>query len=181
MFGKFFASAFTGSMRGAGSDVFAVWSYIVSHTINSRVELHPADLAGRIGMSIEDVNTVLEYLQKPDPNSRSKANEGRRMVKEGEYCYWIPNHQAYRDIKDSEDLRLYNANAQRKHRSMVKKPMIDLTPEERALFEKSSNREYRKRRKRIEHDGACDGAAEAINRGLQEAKNSVVDANGGEP
>lgn len=120
MFGKFFASAFEGSMYGAGSGVFALWAYVISHTVNSRVEINPMAVAPKIGMAVEEVNRALEYLQREDPRSRSKEFGGRRMVKEGEFAYYIPNHRAYLLIKKSEDLRRYNARKQQEHRAKKK-------------------------------------------------------------
>ncbi len=121
MFGKFFASAFEGSMYGAGADVFAVWSYVISHTVNSRVEINPVAVAPKIGMTVDRVEKALEYLCAPDLKSRSKEYDGSRMVKEGEYAYLIPNHRAYLLIKSSQDLREYNARKQREHRERKKK------------------------------------------------------------
>lgn len=124
MFGKFFASAFEGSMYGAGPEVFALWGYVISHTVNSRVEINPEAVAPKIGMPVSELDNALEYLCKPDPKSRSKLNEGRRMVKEGEFSYFIPNHRAYLMIKKSEDLRKYNARKQREYRAKKSKPKV---------------------------------------------------------
>lgn len=117
MYGKFFATAFEGSMYGAGPDVFALWGYVISHTVNSRVEINPVAVAPKIGMPVKDLEKALEYLGKDDPKSRSKLNGGKRMVKEGEYSYFIPNHRTYLMIKKSEDLRVYNARKQREYRA----------------------------------------------------------------
>lgn len=116
MYGKFFASAFEGSMYGAGPEVFSIWSYVISHTVNSRVEINPIAVAPKIGMPVEAVKKALEFLEKKDPDSRSKDCEGRRMVKEGQFSYFIPNHRVYLMIKKPEDLRKYNAQKKRESR-----------------------------------------------------------------
>ncbi len=108
MFGKFFASAFTGSMFGAGPDVFAVWGYVIAHTVNSQVELNPRPIAAAIGMSEERVSAAIELLCAPDTRSRNKDHEGRRLIREGEYAYFVPSHERYRAIRDENDRREYN-------------------------------------------------------------------------
>lgn len=120
MYGKFFASTFEGSMYGAGPGVFALWAYVISHTVNSRVEVNPVAVAPKLGMTVEEVGLALAYLEAPDPRSRSKTHDGRRMVREGEYAFFIPNHRIYLTIKNSEDLREYNARKQREYRARRK-------------------------------------------------------------
>lgn len=133
MFGKFFASTFEGSMYGAGADVFALWAYVISHTVNSRVEINPVAVAPKIGISVDRIEKALEFLQAPDPRSRSKEHEGRRMVKEGEYAFYIPNHRTYLNIRSSEDLRKYNARKQREHRARVSKKASVSEPGEMSI------------------------------------------------
>ncbi|HEX9239228.1 MAG TPA: hypothetical protein VF910_01060 [Candidatus Bathyarchaeia archaeon] len=108
MFGKFFASTFTGSMVGAGPEMFAVWGYVVANTVASQVELNPRHLASLIGMTPEAVIKCIERLCGPDPESRSKKANGRRLIREGEFAYFVPNHEAYRAVRDEQDRREYN-------------------------------------------------------------------------
>lgn len=108
MFGKFFASTFTGSMVGAGPEMFAVWGYVVANTVGSQVELNPRHLASLIGMTPDAVAKCIERLCEPDPHSRSKKHNGRRLIREGEFAYFVPNHEAYRAVRDEHDRREYN-------------------------------------------------------------------------
>ena len=54
MYGKFFSCTFTGSMYGAGSDVFAVWGHMIANTVESVVELKM--LAPMLGTSLEGIS-----------------------------------------------------------------------------------------------------------------------------
>lgn len=117
MYGKFFSSTFTGSMIGAGPDVFAVWGYVIANTVGSQVELNPRLLAPLIGTTPERIAAAIDFLTQPDAESRSKTAEGRRLIKEGEYAYHVPNSEAYRAIKDENDRREYNRLAQQKSRA----------------------------------------------------------------
>jgi hypothetical protein len=118
MFGKFFASTFSGSMYGAGAAVFAVWGYIIANAgRDSLVELNPAMLANTLGCPLSDVSAAIEYLSSPDPGSRSKADEGRRIVREGQFQYRVVNHATYRSIRCDEDRKEYNRLAKQRERN----------------------------------------------------------------
>lgn len=124
MYGKYFKSTFTGSMVGAGPDVFAIWGYVVANTVQGKVELNPILLAAIIGMPIDRVQKALDYLQSPDPKSRSKEHDGRRLLKEGEYQYCIPNFFTYHNITNNAELREYNRTKQAEHREKTR-PLTD--------------------------------------------------------
>ena len=101
MFGKVFASCFTGSMSGSGSDMFAVWAYILANANkDGSIELNPKIMAVAIGMPEASVQKVLTKLQQPDPNSRCKDEDGKRLIKSGEFFYEIVNYVTYRDIQN---------------------------------------------------------------------------------
>jgi hypothetical protein len=108
VYGKFFSSTFTGSMMAAGSDVFAVWSYAISHAYKAHVELNPKLLAAVIGSTPEKMQTAIDFLCSDDPASRSKEHNGKRLVRDGEFQYFLPNHEKYRNIVNEDERRQYN-------------------------------------------------------------------------
>lgn len=108
MYGKFFASAFTGSMFGSGPEVFSTWAYVIANTRrDSHVELNIRLMAVAIGCSEDSVKKAIAFLCNPDPGSRSKELEGKRLLKVGEYLYEVVNHQKYREIRNEDDRREY--------------------------------------------------------------------------
>lgn len=107
MFGKFFASTFTGSMVGAGPDVFAVWGYVIANCVDSQIEINPRYLAPILGCDIELVKAAVEYLCKPDEESRNKDNNGARLVYQTGFTYIVPSHRIYRNILNEDDRRDY--------------------------------------------------------------------------
>jgi hypothetical protein len=117
MYGKLFTSTFTGSMFGAGADVFAVWAYVVAHTVESSVELNPKVLAATLGMDADRVRTAIEWLSQPDTESRNPAEGGRRIIHEGGFQYRVVSHTLYRSLKSEVDRREYNREAKRKSRA----------------------------------------------------------------
>lgn len=95
-------------MMGAGPDVFAVWAYALANTGSThQVELNPKLLCAVIGCRIERIEAAIEFLCAPDVKSKSKIEEGRRLVKVGEFEYFVPNHEAYTKIKDENGRRQY--------------------------------------------------------------------------
>lgn len=118
-FGKFYAKTFTGSMMGAGSHVIALMAYAVSHAKppDGEVEINPALAAYQIGDSVERIEQALAYLQAADPQSRSKGEEGRRLVRMGEYRYRLVNWLAHREGTDVEAQHRYWRKKQAEYRS----------------------------------------------------------------
>ena len=125
MYGKIFASTFGGSMYGAGPEAFAVWGYVIANTVNSRVELNPRPLAGIIGTTPAKIEEAIEFLCRPDPESRNPAYEGRRLVREGQFQFLVVSHEIYRAIRSEDERRAYNAQKMREHRERVKRNVID--------------------------------------------------------
>jgi len=121
MFGKWFASTYTGSMLGAGSDVFAVWSWVVANAgPKGELEINPALLAAMIGEPVERIEKAVEFLCAPDPKSRSTEEEGRRIVHEGAFSYRVVNHAKYRAARSEEARRAQNREAKRRQRERSK-------------------------------------------------------------
>jgi hypothetical protein len=124
-FGKLFRISFDGSMNGAGPDVFVVWMYVIARTTNSRVHLNPVSVATTVGkMTPDRVTEAIAYLCAPDPWSKNKAHEGRRLLSEGEDVYWVVSHTIYRNAKNEDDLRNYNKLKQREHRAKLKRSKL---------------------------------------------------------
>lgn len=113
---------FDGSMQGAGAARLITWTYMISNADNTGfLEVNPAIVAFKIGCTKGEVEEALEYLMAPDPNSRSKANEGRRIIREGQFGYSLVNYQLYRNIANKRDRREYQKDWTRK--KAVKKKM----------------------------------------------------------
>ena len=115
---------YEGSMIGAGMHVFAVWNYIITKARGGAVEINPKLLAFTLGGTEQQVRDALEFLSSPDPESRSKLEEGRRIVREGEFQYRLVNWEYYQRIKTAEDKREYNRVKQAEYRALKKKLKI---------------------------------------------------------
>lgn len=146
MYGKHFESMYEGSMYGAGLAVFAVWGYVISHMREGCVELNSKKLSDTLGGSIKDIDSAIEYLQSPDSKSRNKAHNGRRLIKQGEYQYFVPSWEFYHNIRKAEERREYNRIMQREHRSRkkIKPPSAEYLDREQRYAEADGNGEVSK-------------------------------------
>lgn len=117
MYGKHFESMYEGSMYGAGIAVFAVWGYVIAHTRNSRVEINPKALANILGATQLEIEGALDVLTSPDPESRHKEHEGRRLLREGQYQYFVPSWNIYQQIRNETERREYNRQKKAEERA----------------------------------------------------------------
>lgn len=127
MFGKQFASMYTGSMFGQPALVFAVMGYVIANQRpgpdgECRVELNPLLLAPMFSAHPSDVVTAIGTLEAPDAISRSAEHDGRRLIRErgeimGPAQYLVVNGAKYRAIRNEADRREYMREYMRKYRA----------------------------------------------------------------
>lgn len=110
-------------MRGAGSAFFAVWGYVISHMKPNRsgggttVELNEELVAFLIGEEVEVVREQIGKMCAPDVRSRTKDEEGRKLVKLSEFNYRVVNGDYYRKIRNEDERREYQRVKQLEYRS----------------------------------------------------------------
>lgn len=110
MFGKIFESMYRGSLVGQGALTFAVWGYVIANQrpdreVGSQVELNPKLLAAILGEEEGEVARTVQRLCEPDPESRSKEEDGRRLIRLGQYAYKVVNGTKYRWMANEEARR----------------------------------------------------------------------------
>jgi hypothetical protein len=74
------------------------------------VEASVPGLADMARVSDDECRRALTVLSSPDPDSRTKDNEGRR-IEEVPGGWWILNYEYYRDKQTAEDIREKNRHA----------------------------------------------------------------------
>lgn len=75
-------------------------------------------IARRINIPLEEFQLCVEALMRPDPNSNSEEEEGRRLVRStGERGYRIVNYLTYRNFRDEEHRRDYMRGYMKDYRS----------------------------------------------------------------
>lgn len=120
-YGKIFDSLYTGSMVGAGINVFAVWSYVIANAKPPGIiELNPRLLAATFGCDVASVTDAIEKLCAPDPESRTKEHDGRRLLAEGQFLYRIPTWAKYNQIRNEVERREKNREYAKAYRERQK-------------------------------------------------------------
>lgn len=117
MYGKSFSSKYSGSMVGKGFAIFAIWDYVIANMkpdkeIGAQLELNPILLAATFGEKQELIEKAIRALCAPDPDSRTKTEQGRRLVKMGQFCYRVVNGKKYMEIRTQEELQSANRERQ---------------------------------------------------------------------
>ena len=108
---------YSGSMYGAGPVFFSVMGYIIGNTRNSRLEINPKILADTIGTTPEAIQEVLDKMLAPDPKSRNKEHEGRKLIQEGEFQYFVTGWCKYQAIRNEDQRKESNRIAQANSRA----------------------------------------------------------------
>jgi len=122
MYGKIYESTFTGSMVGTGTNVFAVWRYVIANTKpDNQVELNPRILSAILGTTDAEVASAIDFLCSPDSRSRSKEFKGRRLIKRAEFLYFVPQADKYRGIPNERERRQYFRDKKREQRERLRR------------------------------------------------------------
>lgn len=120
MYGKIFATIFTGSMRGQSDLQLVFINMIATCDEDGVVDKVPRAIAEETGLPIERVNAAIKELSSPDEMSRSQEHQGRRIVLIDPNRTWgwqIVNYATYRAITTREKRREYRRLYMSEYRS----------------------------------------------------------------
>lgn len=125
MYVKLFTSIYQGTLRG-NSHGLLVFTNILAHCDKAGIaDIHPRAIAEEVGLTVEQVRTAIDELEAPDPESRSPEEDGRRLIRTDEHRAWgwlVVNYAKYRAIRNEDDRREQNREAQARWRNKHSKP-----------------------------------------------------------
>lgn len=112
MYGKIFCQIYEGTLasRGPWEALVTFQQLIVLANKHGEVDMTPEALAARTTIPLEIIKTGLTALEKDDPESRSAAENGKRIVRLDSHRSWgwrIVNYEHYRNLRSQEDRREY--------------------------------------------------------------------------
>lgn len=123
MYVKLFSSIYQGTLRG-NSNGLLVFTNLLAHADRDGVaDIHPRAVSEETGLDVESVKVALLMLESPDDESRSPEEQGRRIIRIDEHRAWgwqIVNYAKYREIRNEEDRREQNREAQQRWRDKKK-------------------------------------------------------------
>lgn len=118
-----FSGILESSVWGKQTDpeVKVLWITLLAlKDIHGHVRASIPGLAMFTGLEIDQVMKALKVLEGPDPMSRTKAYEGRRLIPiNGEHGWKVVNHEKYRDMVSKKMKLERDRKAQAKHREKV--------------------------------------------------------------
>lgn len=104
---KLFSSIVTSTIWREGKDTKIMWvTMLALADKDGIVEGSVPGLADMARLTVEEARTAIEILSAPDPDSRSKVEDGRRIIPiDGGWM--LVNHAKYRDLMSVEERREY--------------------------------------------------------------------------
>ena len=150
MYGKIFASMFKGSLYGRWEAIVTFTVMIVLADQEGEVDMTPEALAAGTSIPLDIIRRGIEYLEAPDPQSRTPDEEGRRIIRVSDSRDWgwrITNYAHYRAIRTAEERREYFKQHKRKQRAKAKKgpPVSTESPQSPPIAVSSREKEKEER------------------------------------
>ncbi len=102
MYGKIFESIYNGTLADNWQALITFQQMIVLCDVDGTIDMTPAAISRRTGIPIEHIEDGIKVLESPDPCSRTKGEEGRRITRIDEHREWgwyIVNHQKYKTLQ----------------------------------------------------------------------------------
>lgn len=123
-FTKLFSSITESTVWCEPDSVRIVWiTMLAMADKHGRVWGSVPGVANRARVGVEDARAALNRFLEPDPDSRTKEHEGRRIeVIDGGWR--LLNYAKYRAVRDEEDRRAYKAEHEAKRRAAAKRGQV---------------------------------------------------------
>ncbi len=139
MYGKVFQSMYDGTLATIGpwQALVTFQQMIVLADKDGVVDMTANAISRRTSIPLEIIETGIAALTLPDPESRSDAEEGRRIVLLSDNRSWgwqIVNYAYYSALRSAEERREYMRQAQAEHRARVKASKNVMTNSDNAGF-----------------------------------------------
>ena len=129
MFAKIFSSIFDGTLATVGpwEALVTFENALILADRDGILDMTPEALARRTTIPLGIIIKGIKALEKPDPQSRTPDEDGRRLVRLSATRPWgwqIVNYAHYRAIRSSEDRREYMRSYQCEYRKQ-RKPSVN--------------------------------------------------------
>jgi hypothetical protein len=124
VFGKILRQIYRSSVARDGDMLSMMMHCIVLSDSNGRLDMHIAALASTIKWDEPRAVAAIAKLMEPDPESRTKDFEGRRLIPldaERSWGWIVVNKKLYRDSTPEQRQKQQNAERQRRFRENQKK------------------------------------------------------------
>jgi hypothetical protein len=122
MYGKIFTQIYEGTLasKGPWQALVTFQQLIVLANKYGEIDMTPEAIANRTTIPLDIIKAGIAELEKPDPDSRTAAEEGRRIVRLSDSRTWgwrLVNHEKYRKIRSEDERREYMRDLMRNKRA----------------------------------------------------------------
>ena len=120
MYGKIFASMYTGTLYGQWQALVTMQQLIVLADADGIVDMTPPAIAAVTSIPLEIIKQGLDVLAAPDEYTRTPGSDGKRIELIDAHRPWgwhIVNHAKYRDITKMEEVREQTRQRVARHRA----------------------------------------------------------------
>jgi hypothetical protein len=118
---KLFNSIVTSTIWSEDDKTRIVWiTMLAIADKNGEVQGSVPGLARIAGVSVDDCRVAIAKFLSPDPDSRTKDDEGRR-IEEIDGGWSLLNHQKYREMASKDELREAEAKRKARYREKIKR------------------------------------------------------------
>jgi hypothetical protein len=117
-----FKSIFDGSLYGQFEPTVVFMAMLVIAEREGIVDMTRQAIAARCGFPLEIVERGISELEKPDPQSRTPDEDGRRIIRLEDTRDWgwrITNYEKYEKIRSAEERREYFRLKKREQRAKL--------------------------------------------------------------
>ena len=128
MYGKLFAQMYDGTLatKGPWQALVTFQQLIILADKEGVIDMTPEAISRRTTIPLEIILKGIPILESPDSESRTPAEDGRRIVKLSDTRDWgwrIVNYSHYRAIRSQEERREYMRLYQQRRRASSKPPV----------------------------------------------------------
>lgn len=126
-FTKLFSSILDSTIWQESAETKIVWITMLA-MVDRNGEVHASipGLASRAKVTLSECECALVSFKSPDPYSRTKDNEGKR-IEDIDGGWLLLNHSKYRALLSAEERREYNRRKQAECRAKQKPGVIDVS------------------------------------------------------
>lgn len=119
MYAKIFESIYDGTLVEDWRALVTFEQMLILSDPDGILDVTAASISRRTGIPLKIINAGIDVLEKPDPNSRTPDEGGRRVVRLDQHRAWgwrIVNHKKYKGIRNAQDRREYMQEYMRDYR-----------------------------------------------------------------
>lgn len=119
MYAKIFESIYDGTLVEDWRALVTFEQMLILSDPDGILDVTAASISRRTGIPLKIIHAGIDVLEKPDPNSRTPDEDGKRIVRLDPHRSWgwrIVNHKKYKGIRNAQDRREYMQEYMRDYR-----------------------------------------------------------------